>query len=103
MSDVMPTEKSDLDVPAVVGIGLVGTIMFFVIVTAVQAFFFAYENRFLDERLYSQVGIEQRQNRAEQLEKLNGYRWVNESEGVVSIPIERAMALEVREALETAE
>jgi hypothetical protein len=35
--------------------------------------------------------------RAEQLERLHTYRWVDEKAGTVAIPIERAMALVVAE------
>jgi hypothetical protein len=82
-----------MDITAIFGLGLIGVIMFVVIVVAAQAFFFRYETAYQFERIHSQVSVELRQLRAEQLERLQGYRWVNQQEGRVSIPIERAMEL----------
>lgn len=87
----------DLDIVGIIGYGLIGTILFFVLVVAIQAFFFRFEAAFLAERIYSQTSIELRQHRASQLEQLGAYRWVSEQEGRVAIPIERAMEIVARE------
>ena len=51
---------------------------------------------------YRKVVAEQpqelRQVQAQQLEQLNGYRWVDQGRGVVAIPLERAIDLLVEEA-----
>lgn len=83
----------DLDIVGIIGYGLIGTILFFVLVVAIQGFFFRYEEAFLAERIYSQTSIELRQHRAAQLDQLGAYRWVSEQENRVAIPIERAMEI----------
>ena len=92
-------ERSDLDMTGIIGIGLVSVILFFVLVVAVQAFFFSYEEAYLYEKVHSKVSPEMRRYRAEQLERISVPRLVNEGEGRVAIPIERAMELTVRDGL----
>ena len=48
-------------------------------------------------KVVSQQPEQLRQVRTEQLDRLNSYRWVDEQNGVVTIPIERAMELVVQE------
>ncbi len=78
-------------------IGLVGCILIFVIVVAVQAVFYNQER---DEQyrktILPQLG-EVAGLKAGQQEKLHSYAWKNRDEGTVVIPIERAMDLIVQE------
>lgn len=98
MTSESEQKRSELDITSIIGFSLVGTILFVVVVVAIQAFFFRYEEAFLHERIYSQTSNELRQHRASQLEQLGGYRWVSEQEGRVAIPIERAMEIVARES-----
>ena len=92
-------EKSDLDMTAVIGLGLVSVILFVVLVIAVQAFFYSYEDAYLYEKVHSRVSPEMRRHRAEQIERISTPRIVNEAEGRVTIPIDRAIELTVRDGL----
>ncbi|GAB4376326.1 MAG: hypothetical protein Kow0062_16450 [Acidobacteriota bacterium] len=89
--------EGELDLTAIIGWGIVSIVLFFVLVTAIQALFFRYERAFLEARVYGVSPIEPRQVRAEQLERISRYRWIDEKQGVVAIPVDRAMELIARE------
>jgi hypothetical protein len=78
-------------------IGVVGAILVFVLIVLLQGLFYRVERAETDRKTLGQAPEALTRVRAEQEENLGSYRWVNEKEGIVSIPIERAMELEVRE------
>ncbi len=64
-----------------------------------QAYFYRSED---EENVVKVVAIapeELAQARAQQLEQLGSYRWVDRKAGVVGIPIDRAMELVVRDGV----
>jgi hypothetical protein len=73
-----------------------GSILVFVIILALQTLFFSAQEA---ERQVKTFGPPEELSRlrAGQLERLNAYRWVDASKGVVAIPIDRAMELVVRD------
>ncbi len=95
--DSKSQETGDLDLTAIIGWGLIAVVLFFVLVTAVQAFFYRYERAYLAERVYAEAPVEPRRIRDEQLERISGYRWVDQEHGIVAIPIDRAMELVAQE------
>jgi len=90
-------DGGDPNAPMTVVIGIVGAILTFVVIIALQAVFYQVERA--EQR--RKVDVVQPEDlarfRAEQAELLHGYRWVDQSAGVVAIPVDRAMALVVRE------
>ena len=74
-------------------VGIISAILLFVIIVVLQAFFFSAEQQELEKKVYSQPYQALQQLDADQLERLNSYGWVSEAEGVVHVPIERAMEL----------
>ncbi len=76
---------------------VVGTLLVFVIIVALQAFFYNAQEAERVSKVDSQVPEELARLRAQQLEELHSYRWIDPRKGVVAIPIERAMELIVRE------
>lgn len=88
----------DPDVPASAVVGILGAILLFVIIVGLQALFYRMEESELERKVYDQPYQELQQLDADQLELLNSYGWVNEAEGVVRIPIERAMDVIAAEA-----
>jgi hypothetical protein len=74
-------------------IGIISAILLFVIIVALQAFFFTAEQQELEKKVYSQPYQALQQLDADQLELLNSYGWVSEADGVAHVPIERAMEL----------
>lgn len=74
-------------------IGIVSAILLFVIIVVLQAFFYRAEQGELERKVLTQPYEALQRLDAQQLEQLNSYGWVNEAEGTVRIPIERAMEL----------
>lgn len=77
--------------------GIIGALLVFVIIVALQALFYNAEEQERVAKVYGQAPEELTRLRAQQLEQINSYRWVDPENGLVKIPIERAMELEARE------
>jgi len=85
----------DPNVAASAVVGIISAILLFVIIVVLQAFFYGAEQRELEKKVYSQPYQALQQLDAKQLELLTSYGWVSEAEGLVRVPIERAMELVV--------
>lgn len=85
----------DPDVPASAIVGIIGAILLFVIIVALQALFYRMEERELVRKVYDQPYEELQALDADQLETLNSYGWVDQQNQIAHIPIERAMELVV--------
>lgn len=87
---------ADPNTPSVVLVGVVGAIMVFVVIVALQALFYNTETQTIgrinegDPQLLGRL-------RAEQLEAVSSYAWKDRDKGVAVIPIDRAMELTVRD------
>jgi hypothetical protein len=92
------TRYDDPDVPLSAVIGLIGVILLFVIIVALQAVFYNMESTELERKVGSQRDEELARLEASQRETLATYRWIDQGGGVVGIPIERAMELVAAEA-----
>ena len=88
----------DPNVAASAVVGIISAILLFVIIVVLQAFFYRAEQGELEKKVYSQPNQALQQLDADQLELLNSYGWLSEGDGVVHIPIERAMDLIAAEA-----
>jgi hypothetical protein len=88
----------DPNVAASAVVGFVSAILLFVIVVMLQAVFYRAEQRELVRKVYSQPNEALQQLDAVQLEQLNSYGWTSQADGVVHIPIERAMELVAAES-----
>ncbi len=78
-------------------VGIVSAIVLFALTILLIAVFYDVERETIEERSQISVPEKLRAERAKQLEILNSYRKVEGEEGVVRIPIERAMELIVAE------
>jgi len=78
--------------------GVLGAIVLFVIIVALQTMFYSMKRSELERKVYSQTNEELARQRAQQLEILNSYGWADQSKGIVQIPIQRAMELVSRES-----
>ena len=85
------TEDREPNAPLTVVAGIVGAVLLFVLVVTLQAVFYRAERAEVVRK--GAEPDELAQVRAAQQELLNGYRWVDEKQGVVRIPIARAMEL----------
>ena len=89
-------ESGEPNTPLAALVGIVFAIVLFVVVVILQAYFYRQRAEEDARKAVAVAPEELSLLRAQQLGELHGYRWVNESAGVVGIPIERAMALLVR-------
>jgi hypothetical protein len=92
-----PPGGSEPDTSMTAVVGVVFAILLFVVVVLLQAYFYRQE---AEENLHKVVAVapeELAELRAQQQEALGTYRWVDVNRGTVTIPIERAMALVVRD------
>lgn len=91
---VMP---DDIDTPKLAVIGVVGTMIVVLVVFAVQVLFYTLTAEVRDERNVEHVDHALARYKAEQDEKLHRTAWVDPQTKKVTIPIERAMELTLRD------
>lgn len=89
--------QGDPDNLSVALVFAVGGVLVVAAVFALQAFYNYASGRLLEQRVVQVEDTALMQARAEQAEKLTGYRWIDRKAGVVAIPIERAMELVAQE------
>ncbi len=89
----MQQSRDDLNTPKIVLIGIISALLIFIIIVAVQAWFYHYYEQIYQERVVNQESEELKNLRANQQEILNSYRWIDQDNNTVAIPIDRAMEL----------
>ena len=95
----MPAQPdTDTKPGSIVAVGVIGSILLVVVVVALEALFGHVAQAEARRKVIDVGNNELRGYRADQLAKLNGYRVVDPAQGVVAIPIERAMELTARDA-----
>lgn len=77
-------------------VGIVGALVLVMIIVGLQALYYDVENEIVSE-IYAEPNLDVKLVRAQQLELLNSYGWVDREQGVVRIPIDRAMELLIAE------
>jgi hypothetical protein len=87
----------DPNVPVSAVVGIISAVLLFVVIIGLQAVFFSMEKSEIDRKVTSRSYDALERLRAGQLEQLNSYGWVSEPDGVVHVPIERAMEIVVAE------
>jgi len=92
--------REDPNAAMTILVGIVSSILLFAIIVALQALFYEVQDSEVERKMLRQGPAELRILRSDQLEQINTYRWVDQANGVVAIPVDRAMDLMVREARE---
>jgi len=80
--------------------GLVGTLIVVLSVLALEVLFGLSTRAEDAKKSNSLATIEMQKVRDEQAARIDSYRWIDESNGVAAIPIDRAMDLVIDEAVE---
>ena len=93
----MAAEKDNLDIPMILTVGIVSTVLTAACVIGVQALYYNYELRETDRKVTSLPTSDASSKLAEQDAKLTKYGWANREQGKVIIPIDRAMDLVVKD------
>jgi hypothetical protein len=88
--------NGDPKASATVVIGVVGALVLVLVIIGLQALYYRTEQAEVVRKVESAAPEEWSRVRAEQEARLHSYRWVDREQGVVAIPIERAMELLVR-------
>ncbi len=91
------SNQRDPNTPAVLLVGVVGSIVIFALVVALIAVYQNVEQQQLQDKVYNVAPQEISQLNAKHQAQLNGYRHMPGDDGVVALPIERAMELAVIE------
>lgn len=94
----MAPEERDPRSAMTLVIGAVGVVLLAVLVILLQALFYRTAEAERWRKVVSQPPQELRQLQAGQLDRINSYRWIDEPNGVVAVPIDRAMELVLEEA-----
>ncbi len=86
-------EKQNINIPLIVTIGLVSTVLLFVIFVGLQAWFYSEVE---DEQVIKNTGrinLKLADHDLAQREKMNHYRMVDSQKQIVAIPIDEAIKL----------
>ena len=93
------TSQADdgLNTSMIVVVGAIIVVLVFAIIIGVQALFFKVQDNENNRKYVSQPPVEFSTLKTEQEELLNGYHWISQPQGVVGIPIDRAMQIIIKE------
>lgn len=76
---------------------VVFTLLVVITILALQAYFSRVQSEEFQAKVVSETPAEKEQVFAEQRKLLSEYRWIDKDQGIVGIPVERAMQLEAAE------
>ena len=107
MSDTKQTDQpqhytvnpgdSDPQPLSLVIVGIVGIVLAWVIIAGLEVLYHKTANAEFERKVVQAKPEKLTRARAEQLQQINGYHWIDERAGTVQIPVERAMQLLVEE------
>jgi hypothetical protein len=86
-------DERDPDALTVATVGIVGAIIVIVVVVFVQGLYESVNRSEFQKKIVAEPPAELRELRAAQLTRLNATGWVDKKNGIVAIPIDRAIAL----------
>jgi len=95
----MAAAREDLNLPLILTIGILFVVLLFVLIVLLQAYFYEAERQEHYTKVIATRSEELDTARAEQEQQLRGYRWTDQQQGIVGIPIEKAMELVVRDGV----
>jgi hypothetical protein len=87
------SDEPDPDALATATVGIVGTLLVVIIVVFVQGLYLSVDRREYERKVVDQAPAELRSLRAAQNARLQSTGWVDKGNGVVAIPIRKAMEL----------
>ncbi len=90
-------EREQLNTPMIVVAGVVAAVFVFVVIVALQAWFYNVEQAEVARKIVAATPQELAQVTAQHQGQINGYRYVDREKGIVAIPIDMAMEQVVRD------
>jgi hypothetical protein len=88
-----PAERPDPDVLTTATVGIVGIILVIAAVVLLQGLYESENRSELQRKIVGEAPAELTDLRAAQIRRLHATAWVDKRNGIVAIPIEKAMAL----------
>jgi hypothetical protein len=88
--------EKDIDAPMILIVGLVFAVVLFLSIFFLQGYFYRVQHQEQEAKLIEQRPQQLLATQADQQEKLNSYSWVDRAQGIVSLPINQAMELELK-------
>ena len=96
----MKRSADDVKAAPMVIIGIVGAILLFAVIVLLSALFLSVQQSEAEKKAQSAGPGNLRRMRAEQIQSLSEYRWVDAEKKIVAVPIDRAMDLLILEVAE---
>jgi len=93
MSNEPLLNEPDPDTLTTITVGVVGTLLVIIVVLFVQGLYESVNRAEFERKVVGEVPAELRNLRAAQRTVLNQAGWVDKKNGIVAIPIDKAMAL----------
>ncbi len=90
-------EKDNVDSQSVAIIGIFGAVLAFVLIVGVQVLYYKMEKTDQEKKVVAPGWVSLKEMVVEQRAGIANYRWVDRDKDTVTIPIERAMELVVRD------
>ncbi len=87
----------DVDTPMIALVGITGSVLLFVLIVALLAWFNWSEQKELRQKVVEPANQKIQQLDAKQLESINIYRVVDAKKGLIAVPIDRAMGLVLKD------
>jgi dsRNA-specific ribonuclease len=97
MDEHLPGSYEDVKTTTIALVGLIGAIVTFAVMLSLMALYYYASARQVLNKQINQAPAELSELVARQEASLAEYRWVDQSKGVVAIPIDQAMKLVVAE------
>ena len=91
--------QDELRARPIVIVGIVGSVLVFAFIIALNAIFLWVEEGELAEKNAGEAPSEVRLAENEQLVILTDYKWIDQEQGIVRIPVDRAIELMLEEAV----
>lgn len=88
--------KQEVNVPLVLTIGVVAGLILIVLVIGVQGWYQSAENDQMAEKADHYPNTDLIDLKAAQIDRISQYRWVDQKNNVVAIPIDQAMKIMVQ-------
>lgn len=95
----MAAAKEDLHLPLIFTIGALFVILLFVMILLLQAYFYQAARQEYQAKVVAPRNEALAADLTAQQEELNRYRWIDQEQGIVGIPVERAVELIIQDGL----
>ncbi|MCS6885955.1 MAG: hypothetical protein RMM17_10065 [Acidobacteriota bacterium] len=90
-------ERQDPNSVEIIVLTVLGAIVLYGVIVGLEFYYNVVNERLIETKIYSTVPTQLRELRSREDEALSKYKYIDESRGIVQIPIDRAIELLVKE------